>query len=213
MQYHRGMATDHRADAKGIALREAKLALRNRVLLARDALAPDERARCTEAIVARIAALPSFVAAHAVLLTLAFRSEWATIPLIERALDARKEVVLPRVNVDARMLQLHRIADPALDIEPGYRGIPEPRAACPVIAPARIDWVLVPGVAFDREGRRLGYGGGFYDRLLPLIGSHAARIAGAYAIQIVDHVPSAPHDATVDAIVTEHETIIVRDGA
>lgn len=205
------MATDDRADAKGIALREAKLALRNRVLLARDALGPEERLRSTEAIVARILALPSFAAARTVLLTLAFRSEWATMPLIVHAFGLGKEVVLPRVNVDTRMLELHRVVDPVLDIAPGYRGIPEPRSACPVIAPALVDWVLVPGVAFDRAGRRLGYGGGFYDRLLPLVAPHAPRIAAAYSIQIVEHVPSAPHDATVDAIVTEHEVIRLQE--
>lgn len=205
------MATDDRADAKGMALREAKLALRNRVLLARDALESGERARCTEAIVARIVTLPSFLAARTLLLTLAFRSEWSTMPLIEASLQQGKAVALPRVNVDTRMLELHRILDPALDIEPGYRGIPEPRVTCPVIAPQLLDWVLVPGVAFDRAGRRLGYGGGFYDRLLPLVPAHAPRIAAAYSLQIVEHVPSAPHDATVDAIVTEHELIILRE--
>ncbi|HZQ60641.1 MAG TPA: 5-formyltetrahydrofolate cyclo-ligase [Casimicrobiaceae bacterium] len=205
------MSTDDRADAKGLALREAKLALRGRVLLARDALGPEERSRSAEAIVARIVALPSFLAAHTVLLTLAFRSEWATMPLIVHALAQHKELALPRVNVDTRMLELHRVRDPALEIEPGYRGIPEPRATCPVIPPALVDWVLVPGVAFDRAGRRLGYGGGFYDRLLPLIPAHAPRVAAAYAIQIVDHVPAAPHDVTMDAIVTEQETITLRE--
>ena len=66
-----------------------------------------------------------------------------------------------------------------------------------------IDWVLVPGVAFDRDGRRLGYGGGYYDRLLPLLSPRAARVAGAFDLQIVDRVPAAPHDVAVDAIVTE----------
>ena len=63
--------------------------------------------------------------------------------------------------------------------------------------------MLVPGVAFDLDGRRLGYGGGYYDRLLPLLSPRAARVAGAFELQIVDRVPAAPHDVAVDAIVTE----------
>jgi len=62
--------------------------------------------------------------------------------------------------------------------------------------------VLVPGVAFDFGGRRLGYGGGYYDRLSPLLSPQAARIAGAYELQIVERIPAAPHDLTVTAIAT-----------
>jgi len=75
------------------------------------------------------------------------------------------------------------------------------------VALASIDWVLVPGIGFDAEGRRVGYGGGYYDRLLPLLENGAARVAGAFDLQIVERVPAAPHDATVDAIVTERRTL------
>ena len=69
--------------------------------------------------------------------------------------------------------------------------------------------MLVPGVAFDRDGRRLGYGGGYYDRLLPLLSRDATRIAGAFDLQIVDRVPAGPHDVAVDAIVTETQTLAI----
>jgi len=98
-----------------------------------------------------------------------------------------------------------------LDIAAGYQGIPEPREQCPVVAPDALDWVLVPGVAFDLAGRRLGYGGGFYDRLLPLLGAAAARVAGAYDLQLVPRVPAAPHDLKVGTIVTETRTIAAAD--
>ncbi len=93
------------------------------------------------------------------------------------------------------------------DVAPGYRHIPEPLEHCAVVAGAEVDWVLVPGVAFDIAGRRLGYGGGYYDRLLPLLPADATRIAGAYEIQIVAAVPFGPHDLTVDAIVTETRVV------
>ncbi len=63
--------------------------------------------------------------------------------------------------------------------------------------------MLVPGVAFDPYGYRIGYGGGYYDRLLPLLRRDVRRVSGAFELQVVDRVPTAPHDLTVDAIVTE----------
>ena len=105
------------------------------------------------------------------------------------------------------MLEIHAVCDTGREIAPGYRGIPEPHADCPRVALASIDWVLVPGIAFDAEGRRVGYGGGYYDRLLPLLEKGAARVAGAFELQIVERVPAAPHDTTVDAIVTERRTL------
>src|SRR5262249_40038637 len=95
------------------------------------------------------------------------------------------------------------VGDLDAEVAPGYQGIPEPRSSCPVVAPAAVDWVLVPGIAFTTDGGRLGYGGGFYDRLLPLFTPGVARIAGAFEVQIVDRVPAAPHDHTVDTVVTE----------
>jgi 5-formyltetrahydrofolate cyclo-ligase len=191
----------------GAALRDAKIALRRQVLARRDALPADARAAGAAAIAARIAALPSFIAARVVLLTLAFRSEWDTSPLVLAALAAGRTVAVPRVDPQKRMLSLHSITDIGCDTDPGHQGIPEPRPYCPEVAPAAIDWVLVPGVAFDAAGRRLGYGGGYYDRLLPLLRPDAARVAGAFELQITDQVPAAPHDLFVDTIVTELRTL------
>lgn len=187
----------------GGALREVKQALRERVLARRDALAADVRAGAARAITARIAAMPSFAAAHTLLMTLPFRNEWDTRPLIEAARAAGKRVVLPRVDESMRMLELFEVTDLARDVRPGYRGIDEPCAHCAPVAAASIDWVLVPGVAFDPACRRLGYGGGFYDRLLPLVPAEAPRVSGAFDVQIVERVPAAPHDIAVDTIVTE----------
>jgi 5-formyltetrahydrofolate cyclo-ligase len=187
----------------GAALRDAKRAIRERVLATRDALPARQREAASEKIVERLIALPSFLAARTIFVTIPFRNEWDSRLLAERALTLGKTLASPRVNLQSRMLSLHRVCDLSIDLAPGYRGIPEPTTLCPAVAIDEIEWLLVPGVAFDVHGRRLGYGGGYYDRLLPLLPRTAPRIAGAFEAQLVDEVPAAPHDLSVDLIVTE----------
>ena len=190
------------------ALRMANQALRGRVLAQRDDLPAETRTADSHAISARVEALPSFALAQTIVLTLPFGSEWNTRPLAARALRVGKRVVVPRVDRVARMLRLHAVVDLDADVVAGYLNIPEPRESLPIVEPDAIDWVLVPGVAFDGSGRRLGYGGGFYDRLLPLIRDSAPRIAGAFDVQIVDEVPTGPHDRRVDGVVSPTLTLI-----
>lgn len=176
--------------------------MRREIIAARDALSDSIRCAQGQSIRAVLQALPALIAARTLLVTLPFRSEWDTRPLVEQALRAGKRVALPRVDRVARMLRLHAITDLGSDLVAGNLGIPEPRQTLPGVDPGEVDWVLVPGVAFDACGRRLGYGGGFYDRLLPLLRPDAPRIAGAFDVQLVDEVPVGPHDLPVDAVVS-----------
>jgi 5-formyltetrahydrofolate cyclo-ligase len=201
------------APIAGGALRQAKRALRERVLHARDALPATVRAEAGTAIVRTLSARADYVAARVLLLTLPYGSEWDTRLLLAVALEQGKTVAVPRVNLERRMLDVHVVCNLARDVEPGYRGIPEPNAGCPSMDLAAIDWVLVPGVAFDSRGHRVGYGGGYYDRLLPALPRSAACIAGAFELQIVDEVPTAPHDFALDAIVTELRVIVPKHSA
>jgi 5-formyltetrahydrofolate cyclo-ligase len=191
----------------GATLREAKRALRDRVLRARDELPAVDRIRAGDAIAAAMATRADFRAARTVLLALSFRSEWDSRSLLAAGLAAGKTVAAPRVHAASRMLEACRISDPDRDLAPGFQGIPEPLPHCPAVALAAIDWVLVPGVAFDPHGYRIGYGSGYYDRLLPLLRRDARRVSGAFELQLVDRVPTAPHDIAVDAIVTERRTL------
>jgi len=213
LRYHRRMPAvplPSPATLAGAALREAKRGVRERALAARDSLPPAVRAAASAAIAERIVALPSFAAAHTLLVTLPFRTEWDSRLVATYALAAGKIVASPRVDPAARMLTLHRVTDLARDVAPGYRDIPEPRAHCPILVAGAIDWVLVPGVAFDVGGRRLGYGGGYYDRLLPLVSPATPRVAGAFDAQLVDAVPYGPHDLVVDWIITETRVLELR---
>jgi 5-formyltetrahydrofolate cyclo-ligase len=191
------------------ALREAKRALRERVLAARDSLPTEFRAAASAAIGTALASREDFATASTVLLTLPFGSEWDSMPLLLTALERGKAVVLPRVNAAARTLELCRLDEPTRDVLPGYRGIPEPQSHCALIGAEAIDWVLVPGVAFDAAGHRLGYGGGYYDRFLPQLRRDAARIAAGFDIQLAERVPAGAHDVRVQAVATEIRTLAV----
>jgi 5-formyltetrahydrofolate cyclo-ligase len=202
-----GAPPDEPDAGRGESLRDAKRALRERIVGLREALPAATRASASQAIARRIAALASFERARCVILTLPYRSEWDARLLMRHALADGKSVAVPRVDTAARMLRALIVEDPDHDVEPGYRGIPEPCASCREMPRTDIDWVLVPGIAFDAAGRRLGYGGGFYDRLLPLLRAAAPRIAGAFDVQIVEAVPAAAHDIGVDCVVTESRTL------
>ncbi len=177
-------------DASHASVFDAKRALRARVLSARDQTPSAVHVESSRAIATALAARTDFQAAPTLLLTLPFGSEWDSAPLLGVAFGLDKLVVIPRVNLTTRMLDLCAVTDLEHDVAPGYRGIREPLPRCTQVDPGAIDWVLVPGVAFDRNGKRLGYGGGFYDRLLPLLPRAASRVAGAFELQIVDSYPA-----------------------
>jgi 5-formyltetrahydrofolate cyclo-ligase len=205
-------STEPRSTLDGVAggkLLDAKRELRARILRDRDATPAEDRATASASIAATLSMRQDFASSRTVLLTLPFGSEWDTRALLRAALARAKTVALPRVNRATRMLDICAITRLEHDAAPGYRGIPEPGAHCALLAVATIDWVLVPGVAFDRDGHRIGYGGGYYDRLLPLLRADTHRVAGAFELQLVDHVPAAPHDVTVDAVVTEARSISI----
>jgi 5-formyltetrahydrofolate cyclo-ligase len=190
-------------------LLDAKRELRARILRDRDAMPAEDRATASASIAASLLMREDFASSKNVLLTLPFGSEWDTRVLLVAALARAKTVALPRVNLATRMLDICAINRLEHDAAPGYRGIPEPCAHCALLDVATIDWVLVPGVAFDRDGRRIGYGGGYYDRLLPLLRADVHRIAGAFELQLVERVPAASHDITVEAVVTEAQSISI----
>ena len=205
-------STEPRSIPDGAAsgkLLDAKRGLRARILRERDATPAEDRATASASIAALLLAREDFASSKTVLLTLPFGSEWDTRALLHAALARGKTVALPRVNLATGVLDICAISRLEHDAAPGYRGIPEPGAHCELLDVASIDWVLVPGVAFDRAGHRIGYGRGYYDRLLPLLRADAHRVAGAFELQLVDHVPAASHDATVDAVVTEARSISI----
>ncbi len=196
--------TEGRPDGEAYSLDKA--AARRRGLEARDALPVTERDRLSAAVCARAAGLPELAAAGTVMSFASFRSELDTAALTEWVLAAGKTLCFPLILGPRRMAAI-RVTDPAADLVPGTWGIPEPREGLPEVPPAAMDIVFVPGSAYDEEGRRCGYGGGFYDNYLPLTRAGTPWVALTFEAQLVPGIECEPHDLTMTAIVTEKRVI------
>ncbi len=121
-------------------------------------------------------------------------------PLLETALATGKEVSLPCFVPETGSYSARRVCNATTDLKTGRFGIREPAENCPAIVPEQLELILVPGVAFDLRGNRLGRGRGFYDRLLA--GLKGVKCGVAFDQQIVESLPSEQHDTPVDCIVT-----------
>ncbi|MGH8896399.1 MAG: 5-formyltetrahydrofolate cyclo-ligase [Egibacteraceae bacterium] len=180
----------------------AKTTLRSAVLAARAALPAEQRAAASAVVHRRLQGLPELRAARAVLAYAAFGAEVDLDPWLQGLLTTGAGVFLPWV--DGQQLGIARVCDLDADLVPGWRGVREPRAIGRRPArPDRLDAVVAPGVAFDRSGRRLGYGGGHFDRLLSTLRPETPVVGVAFEIQIIDAVPTTTHDRAVDVVVTE----------
>jgi 5-formyltetrahydrofolate cyclo-ligase len=184
-------------------LLEAKEALRRRMLAARNAIPAAERMRRSEEIARRVMTLPEARSAGRVFTFLSFGSEVSTEPLIAAFRDAGARVAVP-VLEGLRMEAADLVVGAAL-VPSGY-GAMEPAERVPV-PPEEIDLVVAPGLAFDRSGRRLGYGGGYFDGFLARTRPDCAVVAIGFAEQVVDSVPVGPADRTVRVVVTDAEVI------
>ncbi len=103
---------------------------------------------------------------------------------------------------------MHRVIDPASELRPGVLGIPEPDAGLPEVPADSIDWALIPGVAFDEFGYRLGRGAGHYDRFLPGMRTDAVCWALCLSCQLVPRLPVEPHDVPMDGITSPDRTVL-----
>lgn len=188
-------------------MHDRKKELRSRVLAVRDALPDAARGAHSQVIAQKILSSEAFRAARVVLLYSSFGKEFDTSGLIRAAVEARKTLVFPKVNRSRDRLDLYQVRLLDRDLVPGIWGIREPDPEqCPPVSPSALDFILMPGVAFDREGGRLGYGKGYYDKLLASCGGGTdgpSTVAAAFECQLVDAVPREAHDVPVDAVVTE----------
>jgi 5-formyltetrahydrofolate cyclo-ligase len=138
-----------------------------------------------------------------------FWAFWPTLPeepdfrnWLCRLMAEGVPIGLPRLNWGDRILEFRKVDDPQRDLEFDSRGLAEPRPYLPLFEPAEVKRILVPGLAFDRAGRRLGRGAGFYDRTLAGVAATATTVGIAFDIQVVDQVPTDEHDRNVQWLLT-----------
>ncbi len=189
----------------------AKALLRKRMRQLRGSRPPDARARRSAAVVARVIALPCWQGARAVALYASMPDEFDTRALLDDAVARGLDVALPVVG-DDRVLTFRWL------VRGGARypttmsafGIDEPADEAPAVDLADLDVVIVPALAMDPRGHRLGFGRALYDNTLALM-PNAVRVATVFAFQMIAEVPDEAHDQRVHFVVTDEETYRVED--
>lgn len=161
-----------------------------------------ERREGSRRIEEALVRLEEFRSARCVLIYVALPEEVDTVPVIEHALSLGKRIAVPRV-FDGRALELREVRDIRLDLVKGAFGVLEPRMdRTRQVAAEEIDCAVVPGVAFDRVGRRLGRGRGYFDRLLATLPRSVPRIGLAFGFQVLDSLPEESHDQPVNRVLS-----------
>ncbi len=185
-----------------------KQTLREEILKKRDALSRKDRVEKSKKIMERLLALPEYQNARTLFIYADFRSEVMTRDLMVHALKNEKRVLASKTLIQEKRLVLTDILDPELDLVPGYMNIPEPRDEILRDSPPdEVDLILTPCVGYDERGNRLGYGGGYYDRLFQGTRKDAVRLGIAFEVQVVPEIPSENHDIKIPIIVTEDRVI------
>jgi 5-formyltetrahydrofolate cyclo-ligase len=191
-----------------------KDAVRRTMTEARKSLGTGERQQRSRQIVASCRAIPGFESASVVCSYISFREEVETSELIAALLREGRRVVVPvQVRGAARQLVFSEIRDLS-ELEPNDFGILQPPLeADRLVAAAAIPLFLVPGLAFDPAGGRLGYGLGCYDRAFADAAPGAIKVGLAFELQMLESVPADPHDVPMDFVVTENRVIHAAAGA
>ena len=153
----------------------------------------------------RLLALPELAAAHILLTYAALPAELDPSLAIDGLRARGTRIAYTRIEAPG-VLGLHEV-DSDVELIPGPLGIRQPPHDAPRVAHDAVDAVIVPGVAYDESGQRLGYGGGYFDRLLPLLRPDCVRIGVAFDEQLLPSIPAEEHDAEVDIVVTPSRTI------
>ena len=189
-------------------IQEKKQQIRTEVSKLLTTMPVDVRNQKTKAIEDRLFEFANFLEANIALLYMNTENEVATRYIIIRAFDYNKIVVLPVFEMNKRAVGLFKVDNLDNQLKPGSRGVPEPDPArCKKVPIDCIDIAIVPGVALDEKGARIGIGMGFYDRLIPNLPITTRKVSLAFEEQLIQQTPMEHHDKHIDIIITDQRII------
>jgi 5-formyltetrahydrofolate cyclo-ligase len=189
-------------------IQEKKKQIREEVAAVVSALTKDLKAQIVEKIEKRLFDFANFLESRVVLIYIDAPTEVSTFNIIRNSYKYNKIVVLPSSNLEKREIILYKIDNPDKDLIAGPKGILVPDTVrCKKVPIDSIDIAVVPAVALDEKGGRIGKGNGFYDRLIPQLPVTTRKVALAFDCQIVAQAPMEAHDKHVDIIITEKRVI------
>jgi len=187
---------------------KSKVEIRRIIRDYRDAMSSDEVRERSSRVFKRLFSLPEFVNAENVLFYMSYRNEVDTHRIIERSAQIGKRINLPRMIVTDLDLEIYEINNMETDTTPTILGIIEPKLdaeKCKDLS--KIDLCLVPGLAFDKYGNRVGWGKGFYDNFLPRLSEHTKKFGLAYDFQLLEKIDPHSSDIPIDGLITESEVL------
>jgi len=178
-----------------------KTELRRHLLAQRAMLTPADIDQHSMVIAAYVCDLPAFRVSHTIMVYMALPQEVQTMPIITRARQLQKRIAVPVIR--GQELIAVALNESPMQLQRGRFGILEPCGTPCVLHPQDIGCIVVPGIAFDTRGGRLGFGKGYYDRFLRQLPATTYRCGLAFSVQIVPYMPQEPHDICMHGIVTE----------
>ncbi len=188
-------------------LKSAKEQIRKDIAKAVSGVTEKQRTEKTKAIEARLFGFANFLEARIVLLYIDGENEVRTKNILKNAYAFNKIVVLPAFDSERLKVSVFKVDHPDKDLLPGPRGVAQPNPArCKPVPLQKIDIAIIPGVAFDEKGARIGSGHGYYDRF-PDLPVTTRKVALAFEEQILPQAPTESHDKHVDIIITDKRII------
>ena len=189
-------------------IREKKQEIRNNIAMILENLSDKEIAEKTKQVEDNLFEFANFLEAKIVLLYVNNKTEVKSGNIIKRCFDHNKIVILPAFDIKKHKMKLMKVDDPDNDLITGPRGILEPDInRCKIVPVDCIDLAIIPGVAFDEKGGRIGTGEGYYDRFIPKLSITTRKVALALDCQIIQQIPAESHDKHVDIIITDERII------
>jgi 5-formyltetrahydrofolate cyclo-ligase len=189
-------------------IQERKQEIRTEISKSLNDMPADVRDKKTRAIEDRLFEFANFLESNIALLYMNTENEVATRSMIERAFEINKIVVLPVFDMEKHKMGLMKVDNLNNQLKQGPRGVHEPdTATCKKVPIDCVDIAIVPGIAFDEKGARIGTGMGFYDRLIPNLPITTRKVALSFEDQLIQQVPMEHHDKHIDIIITDKRII------